>query len=132
MEFYDTIGKKYNWQNECHSVFKDSLPSFVSSITLLCRDKLTFIFPEFVTAFSVPDVEPIEMSPFLIFTSVTPERGKIIQFNSKYYVLMTCKKSGVNYLSTIKVQRRQRRYCTCNPIVTKEVITRSKWNYCQR
>ena len=35
------------------------------------------MFPEFVTAFSIPDVEPIEMSPFLTLTSVTPERGEM-------------------------------------------------------
>ena len=41
------------------------------------------MFPVFVTAFSVPDVEPIEMSPFLTLTSVTPEKEEM-HFTNNY------------------------------------------------
>lgn len=82
MEFYYAISRKNKWQNNSIE-FYGNLPSLASSITLLCRDKLMTMFPEFVTAFSIPDVEPIEMSPLLTLTSLSPERGKM-HFINKY------------------------------------------------
>ena len=54
--------------------FLDSLPVLVFSVTSSCFDRLTSMFPLFVTALNDPDVEPIEMFPFLTFTSVKPEK----------------------------------------------------------